>query len=32
MEAVLAIVGFLVFVLVVMYIDRRNAHHARKSR
>lgn len=27
MEALLAILGFVVFVLVVMYIDRRRAHH-----
>lgn len=30
MGAILAIVGFLVFVLVLMYIDHRNAQHPRK--
>lgn len=31
MEAVIAIVGFLVFVLVLMYIDYRHAHHTPKG-
>ena len=31
MGAILAIVGFLVFVFVAMYIDHRHAHHPRKS-
>ncbi len=31
MEAILAIVGFLVFVLIVMYIDHRRARHPRKT-